>query len=59
MIMKLFETLGGSISFLLRGIPGATTNPTKDPDMDNLWKLSVGGSIVAILVMAIAELGGL
>jgi len=27
--------------------------------MDNLLKLSVGGSIVAILVMAIAELGGL
>tara|TARA_E500000318_G_scaffold9437_1_gene8683 strand:- start:537 stop:710 length:174 start_codon:yes stop_codon:yes gene_type:complete len=57
--MIIFEKVGSVISFFLRGIPGATTDSTKDPDMDNLLKLAVGGSIVAILVMAIAELGGL
>lgn len=57
--MIIFEKLGSVISFFLRGVPGATTDPTKDPDMDNLLKLAVGGSIVAILVMAIAELGGM
>ena len=58
-MMYIFEKVGSVISFFLRGIPGATTDSTKDPDMDNLLKLAVGGSIVAILVMAIAELGGL
>lgn len=57
--MIIFEKLGSVISFFLRGIPGATTDPTKDPDMDNLLKLAVGGSIVAILAMAIAEIGGI
>ena len=57
--MIIFGKLGSVISFLLRGIPGATTDPTKDPDMDNVLKLFVGGSIVAILAMAIAEIGGI
>jgi len=57
--MIIFEKLGSVISFFLRGIPGATTDPTKDPDMDNILKLVVGGSIVAILAMAIAEIGGI
>ena len=57
--MIIFEKVGSVISFFLRGIPVATTDSTKDPDMDNILKLAVGGSIVAILVMAIAELGGL
>tara|TARA_A100001011_G_scaffold383317_1_gene454387 strand:+ start:639 stop:806 length:168 start_codon:yes stop_codon:yes gene_type:complete len=54
--MKL---IGAFISFLLRGIPLATTDPAKDPDMDNLLKLFVGGAVVAILVIAIAEIGGI
>ena len=58
-MMIIFEKLGSVISFFLRGIPGATTAPTNDPDMDNILKLVVGGSIVAILAMAIAEIGGI
>ena len=54
--MKL---IGSFISFLLRGIPLATTDPAKDPDMDNILKLVVGGVFVAILVIAIAEIGGI
>ena len=54
--MKL---IGAFISFLLRGIPLATTDPAKDPDMDNLLKLFVGRAVVGILVMAIAEIGGI
>tara|TARA_Y100000114_G_scaffold22651_1_gene18377 strand:+ start:202 stop:381 length:180 start_codon:yes stop_codon:yes gene_type:complete len=51
--------IGAFISFLLRGIPLATTDPAKDPDMDNLLKLFVGGAVVGILVMAVAEIGGI
>ena len=51
--------IGTFISFMLRGIPLATVDPAKDPDMDNLLKLLVGGVFVAILVMAIAEIGGI
>ena len=51
--------LGKFISFVLRGVPLATTDPAKDPDMDNLLKLFVGGAVVGILVIAIAEIGGI
>ena len=57
--MFLFKAIGAAISFFLRGIPLATTDPAKDPDMDNLLKLAVGGCIVGILLMAIAEIGGI
>ena len=51
--------IGAFISFMLRGIPLATTDPAKDPDMDNILKLFVGGAVVGILVIAIAEIGGI
>lgn len=48
--------LGGIISYLLSKIPLATTDPTKDPDMDNLLKLCVGGSLLGIIVLALIEI---
>ena len=51
--------IGAFISFMLRGIPLATTDPAKDPDMDNILKLFVGGAVLGILVIAIAEIGGI
>lgn len=55
-----FNFIGWLISKLLSMIPLATTNPAKDPDMDNLLKLMVGSCIVGILYLAIAEIiGGL
>ena len=48
--------LGGIMSYLLGKIPLATTNPAKDPDMDNFLKLCVGGSVLGIIVLALVEI---
>ena len=48
--------LGGIISYLLGKIPLATTNPAKDPDMDNYLKFCVGGSMLGIIVLALVEI---
>ena len=48
--------LGGVLSYLLGKIPLATTNPAKDPDMDNFLKLCVGGSVLGIIILALVEI---
>ena len=48
--------LGATLSYLLGKIPLATTNPAKDPDMDNFLKLCVGGSMLGIIVLALVEI---
>ena len=48
--------LGATLSYLLGKIPLATTNPAKDPDMDNFLELCVGGSMLGIIVLALVEI---
>ena len=50
------KILGGILSYLLGKIPLATTNPAKDPDMDNFLKLFVGGSMLGIVLLALIEI---